>query len=84
MASGPLITLTSYLDAYGDYLTISKSGSNYVIKGLLTLANGKTLNINTGKLEFGDYATDGGASPLSTKCAKLCHTPRCFSSVLIK
>lgn len=66
-------------------LTISKSGDNYVVKGLLTLASGKTLNVDyTGALEFGDYASSDAASPLSVKGAKFGHAPRFFSSVLKK
>ena len=86
-AEGILSTETiSFVDAIVDgNLTISRSGDNYVVKGLLTLGGGKTLNVDyTGALEFGDYASGGGVSPLSVKGAKLGHAPRFFSSVLKK
>ena len=60
-------------------LTISKSGDNYVVKGIFKTGNDKVLKVDyTGALEVTDE-TEGGAAPLSAK--KVVRIGKSFSSV---
>ena len=61
-------------------LTISKSGDNYVVKGIFKTGNDKVLKVDyTGALEVTDKTEEGGAAPLSTK--KVVRIGKSFSSV---
>jgi hypothetical protein len=80
LVSGEFTVIEAIVD--GD-ITISHKEGKYTVKGLVSLASGKTLKIDaTGELDFGDYSDHGDAQPLSTKNIKFGHTPRSFSSIV--
>ena len=67
-------------------LTISVSGGNYTVKGMLKTSKDKLLKVDyTGELEFGDYTSEASPASLSVvKNVKIGRTPRHFSSLFKK